>query len=237
MTMLRTRFLPFLATLMVSLSLACGGARQTSYPGPEPLTLTLTEPADGAVVDHPDLAVRGQVSQANALVTCNGTTVTGDASGNFQCTVQLQAGPNQVVVEAWRPEDAKTGRGSSLLPPEGKVAAREVRNVTYQQQPALTMVVTAPDDGATFTVTPIAVQGTVSNPSATVTMNGIALSVDASGNFQGTADLHTGTLDPNPNPLVFLATAPNNLTATETRTVFYTVSPPPEAGMIVTTRP
>jgi hypothetical protein len=224
---LRTKLLTGTAVLCSLLALACGGAGQTSYPGPPPLTLTLQDPAEGVVVDRPTLVVKGVVSQPDALVACNGQALRVEASGAFQASLQLQLGANQVVVEAWTAADAKSGRGSGLLPPQDRVAARVVRNLTYQQPP-LSLLVTAPTNGATFTTPTIALQGTVSDPSASVTMNGNTLTVDGAGAFTGTTTLQVGS-----NALVFLATASGGRSATETRSVTYT-PPTPVVGPTVT---
>jgi len=68
---LKTLLLPSLAAVSLLLSSGCGGTK-TSYPGPEPITLTVEEPGEGVVLQTSSFPARGQGSKADALVACPG---------------------------------------------------------------------------------------------------------------------------------------------------------------------
>ncbi|MDP2876928.1 MAG: hypothetical protein Q8O00_12145, partial [Holophaga sp.] len=147
----------------------------------------------------PVFTARGQVSKADALVACQGRPVAVDAQGRFAVPITLQEGTNELLFQAWRAADIGTGRGSSLLPPQDKVAATVTRKVRFDRT-ALLLTVARPQGGETFAVPDIAVHGVVSEPTAAVTLNGAALGVDAHGAFQGITTLKEGS-----NLLVFTA--------------------------------
>jgi hypothetical protein len=56
----------------------------------------------------------------------------------------------------------------------------------------LTVEITSPEDGAQLTESPVTVNGTVSDPTATVTVNGTAVVVAADGSFSVAVDLTEG---------------------------------------------
>lgn len=211
---LNTLLLPSLATVSLLLSSGCGGTT-TSYPGPEPITLIVEEPGEGVVLKTAAFTARGQVSKADALVACQGRPVTLDAQGRFTAPITLQEGSNDVLFQAWRAADVGTGLGSSHLPPQAKVAATVTRRVRFER-PALLLNVARPQEGEAFGVSHIAVQGVVSEPEATVDLNGTSLTVDSHGAFQGVATLAEGG-----NILVFTAKAIGNRSVVVNRNVTF----------------
>ena len=101
-----------------------------------------------------------------------------------------------------------------------------VRNLVFPGNP-LGFSISQPAEGARFTASPIAFAGTVSDPSAAVTLDGRSIPVAESGHFQGAADLQPGT-----NVLRFCAFASGDRGAAVTRTVTYEPPPPPQPGAL-----
>ena len=64
-----------------------------------PLTLTLTEPAEGAIVGQTPVTVRGSVSDPTAMIAIRGR-VLAPVDGAFETTVHLTEGWNTLTVEA-----------------------------------------------------------------------------------------------------------------------------------------
>ena len=214
-----------LLSILALLALACGGGGKTTYPGPEALVLTVATPIEGAVVNQTSITLYGKISAANAVVAVNDQIVTVNGDGIFHADLQLAAGENRATVQAWSAEEAKKGRGSSLLP-LAAASAKLVRRVVYQE-PTLTLTVNSPAEGARFTAPSIAVSGLASDASAAVTLDASPLAVAGTGQFSGTA-----TLQPGINALVFLATASGDRRATLTRTVIYDPPSPPTPGAL-----
>jgi hypothetical protein len=79
--------------------------------------------------------------------------------------------------------------------------------------PPLTVEITSPTDGSTVSITPLTVTGTVSDPSATVTANGVASSI-SSNTFQAGIDLVEGQ-----NTITAQATDQYGQTASDSVTV------------------
>ena len=63
------------------------------------LTVTITSPADEAVVNVPQVEVLGR-APAEAVITVNDSVVVVGATGQFSTTVPLQEGPNEINVVA-----------------------------------------------------------------------------------------------------------------------------------------
>ncbi len=77
-------------------------ATTTSSPAGQ-LLLTITSPADGAVVGVANVTITGQTAP-NATVSVNGDIVDTDASGKFSAPVTLEEGPNVFDVIATDPD-------------------------------------------------------------------------------------------------------------------------------------
>ena len=65
----------------------------------EPLSLTISEPADQSVVDVDTVTIRGR-TLADAVVSVNGGPVIVDSNGDFLLPVTLEEGPNILDVIA-----------------------------------------------------------------------------------------------------------------------------------------
>jgi hypothetical protein len=129
-----------------------------------PPTLAITSPTDGATVLTPTITVSGTVSDALSgvsAVTCDG--VSGSiASGNFSCTKTLNAGPNTINVQA------SDVAGNS---------ATAMTHVTLSLGPLVQ--ITTPTNLSFVNQSPITVNGTVSDPTATLSINGISAPLSA----------------------------------------------------------
>lgn len=81
----------------------------------------------------------------------------------------------------------------------------------------LTLDVTSPAEGAELTVTPVTVEGSVSDAEAEVTINEVAVTVAEDGTFSGEVELTEGE-----NTITVVATLGEEI-VTQTVTVTYTL--------------
>jgi hypothetical protein len=137
------------------------------------LTLKITSPQDKVEVTESPIAVTGTVSDPSAGVTVNGREVETAEDGTFSTTVELEYGENTITVNA-------TVDGQGLV----------TKTVTITR--ILALEITSPQDKAEVTASPIAVTGTVSDPSARVTVNGREVGTAEDGTFSTTVELKYG---------------------------------------------
>lgn len=145
-----------------------------------PPELSLSSPADGALIGASAVRVAGSVADASAVtVSVDGSTIP-VAGGEFDVAVSLSPGANTIVVTA---SDA-AGNESRVV--------RHVRSNTTPPSLALT----APSDGLVTTDSFIVVSGTAfaADPAdrASVTVSGVPVSVAADGSFSKTVPLAPG---------------------------------------------
>ncbi|HEX9982414.1 MAG TPA: hypothetical protein VGF69_04045 [Thermoanaerobaculia bacterium] len=128
--------------------------------------LTIDDPETGAVVNGSQIVIKGTVSDNDevATVRVNGTSVAFD-DGAFSTQLTLVPGNNSITAEA-------TDRG-------GNVTAR---SITVTRFIVPTVSITSPADLAVLRDTTATITGTVSDPAASVTVNGVTAST-ANGNF------------------------------------------------------
>lgn len=221
------------AALLLLLNLHCGGGATATVAGPPPLTLTVEAPGEGVVVPSAALRLRGRVSQASATVAINRQAVAVQPDGAFEGSCQLQEGRNTLTIEAWTEATVREGRGSGLLPPSERAEARVIRTVAYERPPLL-LTVAVPAEGATFTTPTLQTTGVVSEPDATLTLNGQPVPLGPEGAFSATVDLQIGT-----NTFTYRATGAGQAdrTATATRTVTRQTLPPGEGPTVTLTEP
>ncbi len=186
-----------------------------------PPVITITTPSNGAVLSSSQLTVSGTVSDSLSgisTVNCAGSPATLSV-GAFSCTLTLVQGSNSIPVQA---TDVAGNSATSTL------------TVSFVNGPKV--VITSPAALALFNANPITVTGTIDDPTATVTANGVA----------GTVTGNTFTI-----PGVNLREAKNLLTVigansgggvgTDTVTVFLDTTPPsvhidsPSDGAILST--
>ena len=137
------------------------------------LVLEITSPQDKVEVTESPIAVTGTVSDPSARVTVNGREVETAEDGTFSTSVELEYGENTITVNA-------TVDGQGLV----------TKTVTITR--ILALEITSPQDKAEVTASPIAVTGTVSDPSARVTVNGREVGTAEDGTFSTTVELKYG---------------------------------------------
>ncbi len=160
------RWAPLLVVVAVGLVLsACGGGGSTgSSSRPQRMTLQLTSPtARGSVTDS-ETTVTGVISEPGATVTVNDVRVEVGSDGSFTQTVPLTYGSNRIAVRATA---------------EGFTDATRNVNITRN----LTLDVTSPASDITVSTNRITVAGTVSDPEASVRVQGYLVPVNANGTF------------------------------------------------------
>jgi hypothetical protein len=135
----------------------------------DPPVLKVTTPGDHALSNFPTARVAGTVTDPSGVtgveVGGGGVPLTDD---RFEATVALVDGPNMIPIRA------TDGAGNT---------AQATAAITYHSLPAVT--IDTPADLAFLAATTATVGGTISDPAATVTVNGIAAPV-ANGRFTAT---------------------------------------------------
>ena len=184
--------------------------------------LSVNDPADGAVVNMAEVTVKGAASDDDTLaaVRVNGVATT-IADGAFSKTISLTSGNNTISIEA---EDAA-----------GNITARSI-NVNRFIVP--TVAITSPADLAILRTTTATISGTVSDPAATVTVNGVTAAVSGNTFTANGVALAQGRTVISAN-----AVSPNGGTATTSINLYRDSIPPrlevyaPEDGATVYASP
>lgn len=123
-----------------------------------PPTLTISSPANGSVVTASSVTLTGIVADTLsgvASVTCKGVPAQISA-GNLTCTLTLAAGGNSIAVVA--------------TDVAGNAATT---NITLTISPPPTITITSPVSLTFLSTSPITVNGTINDVTATVNVNGI----------------------------------------------------------------
>ena len=169
--------------------------------------LTIASPANGSTINlsTSTISVTGSSSDllsGLASVTCNGTA--GSISGHgFVCSLSLVQGANSIPVRA---TDVAGNTASSIL------------NLTYS--PAPQVHITSPANLSISNLSPVTVNGTVNDPGASLTVNGIAV-VQSAGSFSIPVPLVEGL-----NVLTVVATSAAGSASTATVQVTLDTTPP-----------
>lgn len=141
----------------------------------EPLVLQITSPADGVGVNTNLVTVTGQVSPAGAEVIIDGQKALVNESGEFHGYSLLSEGSNVIRIEA------SVGNQTSE------------KSIVVGFSPPLAIYIDSPDfSGADYSTSPITATGRVSNPAATVTVNGFPAVVSSDGEFSAQVQLKSG---------------------------------------------
>ena len=138
--------------------------------------ITLLTPAADTTYAEAQVTITGTVLDLVSgvtSVTCNGSAGS-IADGAFTCTADLVEGPNTITVTA---SDRAGYTASATL------------NVNHAATPRVAIV--APANLAFFNISPITVRGTVSDPNATVRVNGVS-AVVSGGMFTATVPVVEG---------------------------------------------
>jgi flagellar hook assembly protein FlgD len=138
-----------------------------------PLRLELSSPEDKAEVTESQVTVGGTVSEPEAVVIVNGQMVEVAEDGSFGASVELDYGENTIEVTA---------------EVEGEDSVGKTITVTR----TLAMAITAPEDQAEVTESPLTVSGTISDPEAVVTVSGLVVETAEDGSFSASIELDSG---------------------------------------------
>jgi len=184
-----------------------------------PPTLTILQPATGSFTNAASIQVSGTVSDETGVLSVDvaGAQVAVSGDGSFQAQVPLTEGSNSIALAA---SDLAGNRTDQVL----TVVRFSVPQVT----------ITSPADLSYLSTTTVSVSGTVSDPAASVTVNGQPAAV-AGGSFtaSGVPLLEGG------NILTAIATDPRGHANTSTINVVRDLTPPkiaiayPEDGAAV----
>jgi hypothetical protein len=136
--------------------------------------LNVQNPVDVLQTSSNNVTVNGTVN-IGGTITVNKVAVAVDSTGNFTQNVHLKEGTNTINILA------QDSSGSTSV----------TRTVTYNK-PSPVLNITSPIDNFQTTNNTANITGQISNGSM-VTINGVALSLDAQGNFSQTVSLEVGT--------------------------------------------
>lgn len=172
-----------------------------------PPSVSVTSPSNGSTIGLSTSSVSVSGSDADSLsgvagVSCNGGAATISGS-KFTCLVALVKGSNTVAVQGV--DVAGNAGTSSLL-------------LTYAPAPQVT--ISAPANLSITNLSPATVNGTVGDPTASVTVNGIP-APESSGNFSIPVPLVEGL-----NTLAAVATNSSGVASTATVQVTLDTMPP-----------
>jgi hypothetical protein len=146
-------------------------------PDTAPPQVAVSTPAEGAVLHESPIEVRGTVDDAAARISVNGVAAAVQGGGFVASGVGLSPGPNTLTVSA--------------LDPAGNLSRVEV-HVTYQPDVTPPLVsIGGPADGAVLLRSPVTVTGSVDDPGAAVTVNGVSAAA-AQGGFSAQVPLTLG---------------------------------------------
>ncbi len=167
--------------------------------------IAISRPAEGEVIYASSVEVVGSVSESlSGLLqfACDGAE-THVQDGHFSCSFQLAAGPNTLTLSA--------------MDVAGNISTTHL-NVT--RVPAPTVQILEPRNLLFVNTSPVTVRGTVSDPEATLTINGIS-TPNSGGAFTVTVPLVEGR-----NTLTAVATNPAGLAGTGSVQVTLDTTPP-----------
>ena len=160
-----SRWAPLLVALAIGLVVSgCGGGSTRTSTSTQRMTLQLTSPTSRGSVTDSETTVTGVISEPSATVTVNDAEVDVGSDGSFTRAVPLAYGSNTITIRA----SAEGFRDTS-------------RTVTITRN--LTLDVTSPADDVTVSSNRITVAGSVSDPVATVHVQGYPVPVNPDGTF------------------------------------------------------
>lgn len=147
-----------------------------TQPSPE-LSIEITSPENGAVVEASPITVTGTVSNAEAAVTVNDIVAEVAEDGTFSAEIDLVEGENTI---------------DAVATIEGIDPVSASVTVTYTlPAPVLSIEITEPEDGAHVQKNPITVKGNVT-AGAVVTVNEVEAEVAEDGTFSAEVELVEG---------------------------------------------
>lgn len=172
-----------------------------------PPSVSIASPPNGTTISLSTIAIGLNGSESDngsgiSTVSCNGSPAAISGS-NFSCTVLLTQGANSISVQA---TDVAGNSSSSPLA------------LTYL--PAPQIAITAPANLTITNLSPVTVTGSVSDPAATITVNGIAVP-QTGGSFAIPVPLVEGL-----NVLTAVATNASGVVSTATVQITLDTTPP-----------
>lgn len=170
------------------------------------LTVQFTAPAENAVLSQSPAQVAGMVSEPDAAVAVNTIAAQVDPTGRFTVAVPLLPGTNLLKAVA----SASGGR-----------SAQAQRQVVYTPPSAPAVRILEPAEGLITNLAQVAVKGTVSDPAATLKVQGAPVPVSLDGSW-------ITTLAPAEGPLTITADVLNSAgqTGADTRHLVIDRTPP-----------
>jgi hypothetical protein len=129
-------------------------------------TVIITSPKNGSIVTTSQITVSGISMDKNARVYVNGIEALVDGNTFTATGISLQQGMNLITAIAENSEGKKTSDA-----------------ITVKYEIPAAVYITFPYDGSDIAVNPINIEGIVSDPSATVAVNGIRATVSKDGRF------------------------------------------------------
>ena len=172
-----------------------------------PPSVTIFSPTDNSTISLSTVSIALNGSESDNLsgvsqLTCNGSPAA-IAGANFTCSVLLTQGLNSIAVQA---TDAAGNSSSSPL------------SLTFAPAPQITF--TAPANLSITNITPVTVTGTVDDPTANITVNGIT-APQSGGSFAISVPLVEGL-----NVLTAVATNGGGVASTATVQITLDTTPP-----------
>lgn len=137
--------------------------------GNELRTVVITSPENGSTVMTSPITVEGIVLDTNAKVLVNGVEAIVDGNTFTAYGITLNRGMNVITANATN----KAGKQTS-------------GTITIKYEIPIIVYITFPYDGANLSVTPIDIEGIVSDPTASVNVNGTSATVSSNGMFIAT---------------------------------------------------
>ena len=174
-----------------------------------PLTVSITDPLDDAVLTYSPIQITGEVNDvlsglSPTVITVNGVaaTVQENEGSAFTASVPLQDGVNDITTHA---QDAVGGDAYDTL------------RILYEPATKpLSVLITSPVDSAIVNVASIAISGLVSDSTVSVQVNSVDADLDFRSFTHASIPLTIGT-----NTLTATAQRPNGETATASVIVTY----------------
>jgi nitrogen fixation protein FixH len=194
---------------------------------PKPLALEIKSPKDGATSNVDLIKVSGVIAEPDDEVTVNGITAQVADDGPFYAYIELAEGKNTVEAVVVRGEERLSEAISVIYsPPSPGMVTND-----------LSLEIDYPEDGAEFKVNLQRISGTVSNPQATVVVNGIEAKVAENGSYYTWLDLGEGKNTITATALKGTARVSQTVTVTFTPPLVVYLDAEPELGVDYTKTP
>jgi len=194
-------------------------------PGPNTITATAANISGISVSDsitvtyQPPISIRILSPQDSAIFSTSLVDVTGTVSDS-SASVEVNGSPASVIGNTFQIQGLQLNPGINVITATATLSGVSVSDsivVTYEPPPPLTIDINAPLDGAAFSISRIDVTGSVSDSSASVTVNGITAAV--SGNTFTAAGI---PITPGENTITAITADKTGRTASDTVKVNYT---------------